>query len=976
MATPGKYDKIYTVTSVTHLIPIKLDLNKHNYVHWSQLFSNHCAAFNVDSFLSASSTSDPPPDEWKKADAVVMGWIYITISESFLERLLNSQPTTAHVAWEFLKNLFLENKRSKVVELMAELHSLTIGDLTADAYFRKIDSIASMLDNLGSKIKDEELVTYAITGLNDRYPHATHIILHSKDFSDLNIRSMITLEEMQSQRKNRGLHESQGTPSTPTALVAQANHQPPSRSSNTTTQVCRNFSRGHCRFGERCRYIHQTTRPGNLQSQNHTSRSTGSSQAPLLSIIASQQNLLAQQHFNRSASHSTASFGPRTPLAQTTGPPGFHVGPQANCIGLSTVGPNHLPSSSIYGQQAPFTGPTVHGLSTITPGSTATGPAQASLGPIAFTAQPSPYTFNFAAQPGQATIVPNAFSTTALPDYGNSGWTMDTGASTHLTSSINSLTTIFNHCMYPSVAVGDGNLIPVTNTGHSVLPNPNRPLHLSNVLVTPNIVKNLISVRKFTRDNKVSVSFDEFGFSVKDYLTRRLLLRCDSTGDLYPLTAQPSTTTPQTLLATPSIWHQRLGHPSTDVFHRLVSNNYIACNNTKSATLCHACQLGKHTRLPFNNSVSNVSSLFDIVHSDLWISPIPSLSGYKYYVLFLDHYSHYLRVFPLRNKSELFDKFVQFRTYIKTQFKYEIKAFQCDNGGEFNNKQIHQLFQSNGIHIRFSCPHTSQQNGKSERMIRTIINLIRTLLFQANLPPTFWVEALHMTTYLLNLLPSSSINHEIPHTHLYKYKPNYFTLRVFECLCYPHLHTTHKLQPRSTPCIFLGYPSNHRGYRCYDLSTHQIILSRHVTFDGTSFPHGVTNNTPPPSYEFLDPAPPNLFSRDLSDPLPTTITEPSTSNTPRTPPTPPTPPTSPVQPVNPNPAPSPPPPAQHNTSTHPMVTRHHVGTTKPVDRLNLIVSTPSPTPKTYSHAFNDPNWQHAMTDEYNALIKNDIRLAW
>ncbi|GJZ35013.1 ribonuclease H-like domain-containing protein, partial [Tanacetum coccineum] len=282
----------------------------------------------------------------------------------------------------------------------------------------------------------------------------------------------------------------------------------------------------------------------------------------------------------------------------------------------------------------------------------------------------------------------------------------------------------------------------------------------NNVLVTPNIVKNLISVRQFVRENKCTIEFDEFGFSVKDFRTRQILLRCDSTGDLYPVT---SLSYPQAFLVGQQTWHQRLGHPGSDVLRSLVSNNLISCNKTKSPVLCHACQLGKHVRLPFSLSKTIVKSPFDIIHSDLWTSPITSVSGIKYYVLFLDHFSHYLWVYPLRNKSDALSKFIHFRAYVKNQFKTDIKSLQCDHGSEFDNNALHQLFASNGITIRFSCPKTSQQNGKSERMIRTINNLIRTLLFQAHLPPTFWVEALHMAAYLLHLLPSSAINNEIPH---------------------------------------------------------------------------------------------------------------------------------------------------------------------------------------------------------------------
>ncbi|GJR75218.1 ribonuclease H-like domain-containing protein [Tanacetum coccineum] len=191
----------------------------------------------------------------------------------------------------------------------------------------------------------------------------------------------------------------------------------------------------------------------------------------------------------------------------------------------------------------------------------------------------------------------------------------------------------------------------------------------------------MILVRQFTRDNNVSVDFDAYGFSVKDYQTRRLLLRCDSTGDLYPVTQQPSSTTTFALLSlSPTTWHRRLGHPSEDVLRRLESSHFISYNKTKLPALCHACQLGKHTRLPFYSSESNVGSVFDIIHSDLWTSPISSESGIKYYAIFLDHFSHYVWVYPLLHKSDLFDTFVTFRAYVNKQFNVDIKALQCDHG--------------------------------------------------------------------------------------------------------------------------------------------------------------------------------------------------------------------------------------------------------------------------------------------------------
>ncbi|GJR64496.1 ribonuclease H-like domain-containing protein [Tanacetum coccineum] len=187
----------------------------------------------------------------------------------------------------------------------------------------------------------------------------------------------------------------------------------------------------------------------------------------------------------------------------------------------------------------------------------------------------------------QSTTLPSASSTMSLQDP---TWNMDTGATSYLNSNARNLSTLFNKRLFSSIHVGDGSSIPVTNTGHSIIPSYHRPLHLHNVLVTPNIIKNLISVCKFTRDNNCTIEFDAFGFSVKDFLTRHILLRCDSSGDLYPVTKL--STLPAALVSTSSTtWHQRLGHPGDDVLRSLSSRHFISCNKVKSTHICHACQL-------------------------------------------------------------------------------------------------------------------------------------------------------------------------------------------------------------------------------------------------------------------------------------------------------------------------------------------------------------------------------------------------
>lgn len=533
----------------------------------------------------------------------------------------------------------------------------------------------------------------------------------------------------------------------------------------------------------------------------------------------------------------------------------------------------------------------------------------------------------------------SAFNTMSLQDPSASTWYMDSGASNHITADHGTLSSVFNKGITRSVLVGDGSLAPVTKMGHSTLPSLTKNLLLKNVLVCPSIIKNLISVRQFATENNCSVEFDPVGFSVKDLLNKTTLLRCDSPGPLYSVTPSTTSTRPLALTAGVPPWHQRLGHPGSSINRSLFSLGF-SNNNADLTTMCHACKVGKHTRLPFISSSTIVSAPFQIIHSDIWTSPVSSISGFKYYLLFLDHYTHYIWVYPLHRKNETFAKFLHFSAYVRTQFNCSIKALQCDNGGEYTSRAFLDHLASTGTNIRFSCPHTSQQNGRTERMLRTINNLVRTLLIQASMPMSFWVEALHTAAYTLNLLPSSAIQNNIPFTRLFNRPVSYSHLRVFGSLCYPNTASTspHKLAPRSMACVFLGYPLNHRGYRCLVLYTRKIVISRHVTFVEDVFPFSTL-----PSHKSLPFSPPPVPSL-------TPITVPLAA-----PPCPPAPPCSPAP--------------QPTQNTHSMVTRSKTGISKPRIPLCLHTETVSPLPLSHVQAAKDRYWNGAMHEEYDAHIK-------
>jgi hypothetical protein len=110
-------------------------------------------------------------------------------------------------------------------------------------------------------------------------------------------------------------------------------------------------------------------------------------------------------------------------------------------------------------------------------------------------------------------------------------------------------------------------------------------------------------------------------------------------------------------------------------------------------------------------------------------------------------------------------------------------------------------------------------------------------------------------TRLINILPTKTLAFSTPHLALHGTPPVYDHLRVFDCKCYPNLSITapHKLALRFALCVFLGYSDHHKGYRCLDLSSNCIIISRHVIFDENAFPFGDRDGPGSPStLEILD----------------------------------------------------------------------------------------------------------------------------
>lgn len=197
-------------------------------------------------------------------------------------------------------------------------------------------------------------------------------------------------------------------------------------------------------------------------------------------------------------------------------------------------------------------------------------------------------------------------------------------------------------------------------------------------------------------------------------------------------------------------------------------------------------------------------------------------------------------MFPLFYKSDVKTTLAQFKAYVQTQFNTTIKTIRSDNGGEFVNHYLINMFLNSGIIHQTSCPHTPEQNGVVERKHRHLMDTTLTLLDQAGMPDKFWLEALNTTLFLANRLPHSSLKFQVPHVLLFHTKPDYLSLKPFGYACFPWLkpYHSHKLIPKSSTCVFLGYCTTSKGYRCFDPHTNKVYISRHVIrFFEDQFPY-------------------------------------------------------------------------------------------------------------------------------------------
>ncbi len=184
--------------------------------------------------------------------------------------------------------------------------------------------------------------------------------------------------------------------------------------------------------------------------------------------------------------------------------------------------------------------------------------------------------------------------------------------------------------------------------------------------------------------------------------------------------------------------------------------------------------MGKMQRKPFKMVDHKQSSRkLELVHSDV-CGPIQidSIGGNKYFVTFIDDYSHCVSVYFIKHKSEVPKKFQEFESIVTNETGQKIVKLRTDNGTEYLSTEFQEYLKSREIQHELTVAYTPQQNGIAERMNQTLMESARSMMYHAHLPKKFWAEAIATAAYLKNRSITASVKEMTPYERWYGRKPD------------------------------------------------------------------------------------------------------------------------------------------------------------------------------------------------------------
>jgi hypothetical protein len=309
-----------------------------------------------------------------------------------------------------------------------------------------------------------------------------------------------------------------------------------------------------------------------------------------------------------------------------------------------------------------------------------------------------------------------------------SDWWLDSGATIHVCNNKAWFKTYEELKKPEEVLMGNHNSAKVLGKGIIELYfTSGQKMSLLNVFHVPEIRKNLVSASLLSKKGfKIVLESDKVivtksgKFVGKGY-------SCD---DIFKFSINEINVISAYMVeSTLLLWHARLGHLNYRYLKYMCKHGYISYqHNNKNK--CEVCIQAKMTNKPFPKVERN-SQLLKLVHSDICeINGMLTRGGKRYFITFIDDYSHFTYVYLLRTKDEAFGKFKEFKKMVENQKERQIKVLRSDRGGEYFSKEFSTFCEENEIIQQMTAPCTPQHNGLAERKNRTLVDMVNAMLFE------------------------------------------------------------------------------------------------------------------------------------------------------------------------------------------------------------------------------------------------------
>ena len=227
------------------------------------------------------------------------------------------------------------------------------------------------------------------------------------------------------------------------------------------------------------------------------------------------------------------------------------------------------------------------------------------------------------------------------------------------------------------------------------------------------------------------------------------------------------------------LWHRRIAHLGLDSLKALPSLvNGIPTLHGKCD--CNSYIMGKHARRPFIPLINNHSTeQLELIHSDI-CGPmlVASFGGASYMLLFIDDATRFTFIYIIKRKSDVLDRYKEYRAEMEKQTGKRIKRLCTNGGGEYTSTKFENFLKQEGILKETTAPYSPQSNGVVERANRTTMERARCMLDDACLSNRYWAEAVTTAVYLKNISPTKTVK-KTPYEAWYGWKPTLMHLRVF-----------------------------------------------------------------------------------------------------------------------------------------------------------------------------------------------------